>query len=122
MEEHKYIAYSGYMVSGGTADWQEEVAAASPAAALQKATTAMFAEIGTTQYPKEFGINLATAEKPAQVIAGNEFDSRDGGTYRETAQGSMVVLHSWQAITSYLSPAYEAAQAIVNNATQKETN
>ena len=32
MTQHTYIAYSGFMLAGGVEDWQEEVAASSPAA------------------------------------------------------------------------------------------
>ncbi|WP_203634167.1 hypothetical protein [Lacticaseibacillus suibinensis] len=55
MTQHTYIAYSGFMLAGGVRDWQEEVTAASPAAALQAAIISIFVHTGRLRYPNEFG-------------------------------------------------------------------
>lgn len=110
MTQRTYIAYSGFMLAGGVEDWQEEVTAATPAAALQEAITRIFVHTGRLRYPTEFGVNLATAAAPTHVIASAELSGLPV-TYKETNENGMVSLSDWQVIVAYLKTAHgEAAR------------
>ena len=109
MTQHTYIAYSGFMLADGVHDWQEEVTAASPAVALQKAIVSIFVHTGRLRYPNEFKVNLANATAPAHVIASAELSGLPI-TYREATEDGMVSLSDWQAIVAYLKTAHDDAQ------------
>ena len=112
MTQHTYIAYSGFMLADGVHDWQEEVTAASPAAALQEAIISIFVHTGRLRYPNEFGVNLANAAAPTHVIASAELSGLPV-TYKETTENGMASLSDWQVIVAYLKTAHDEAQLVL---------
>lgn len=112
MTQHTYIAYSGFMLADGAHDWQEEVTATSPAAALQEAIISIFVHTGRVRYPNEFGVNLASVAVPTHVIASAELSGLPV-TYKETTENSMVSLSDWQVIVAYLKTAHGKAQRVL---------